>query len=250
MQFVGRADETAFLAMKADEGTAPSKARAIWRSFPIFGLLDDEVLTELSRRAKRRSWSAGELIFEKGDKGEYFMALTDGRVKLTILSQAGRELLIKLSEPGDLVGEIACLDGGPRSSTATAATKATAWVMSRNDYRDLAARFPALHEAAIAHLAGLLRDTNDRLESISLYQLHARLARFILFSLHHLNGTDLDQVAILTLPLNQTELGLLVGATRSKVNRVLQDFREEGVLIQDGPTWHCDVAALRKIADE
>jgi CRP-like cAMP-binding protein len=129
-------------------------------------------------------------------------------------------------------------------------TEVEALTLSRRDYRAIAARFPALHEAAIVHLGTLVRGTNDRLESVSLYQLHARFARFVLFSLTQMNGEDLAPFEMLSLKVNQTDLGLLVGASRPKLNRILQEFREQGVLEQDGNVWRCNVTALRHLAEE
>lgn len=236
--------------MAANDSDSGRKDRATWRSFPIFGSVEDSVLDELPKAAQRRTWRPGEVIFQKGDPGTFLIAQLTGRIKLSNLSQNGRELLIRFAEPGDLVGEIACLDGGERSSTATAVTEVEALTLSRRDYHAIAARFPVLHEAAIAHLGALLRGTNDRLESVSLYQLHARFARFALLALQQMNGEDLGPFETLSLKVNQTDLGLLVGASRPKLNRMLQDLREQGVLEQDGPGWRCNVAALRQIAEE
>jgi CRP/FNR family cyclic AMP-dependent transcriptional regulator len=236
--------------MAANDSDPGRKDRATWRSFPIFRAVEDEVLDELPKAAQRRSWRPGEVIFHKGDPGTFLLAQLTGRIKLSNLSQNGRELLIRFAEPGDLVGEIACLDGGERSSTATAVTEVEALTLSRRDYRAIAARFPALHEAAIVHLGTLVRGTNDRLESVSLYQLHARFARFVLFSLTQMNGEDLAPFEMLSLKVNQTDLGLLVGASRPKLNRILQEFREQGVLEQDGNVWRCNVTALRHLAEE
>jgi CRP/FNR family cyclic AMP-dependent transcriptional regulator len=236
--------------MAANDGDPGRKDRATWRSFPIFRNVEDAVLDELPKAALRRKWGPGEVIFHKGDPGTFLIAQLSGRIKLSNLSQNGRELLIRFAEPGDLVGEIACLDGGERSSTATAVTEVEALTLARRDYRVIAARFPALHEAAIAHLGALLRGTNDRLESVSLYQLHARFARFVLFSLQQMNGEELEPFESLSLKVNQSDLGLLVGASRPKLNRMLQEFYEQGVLEQDGTVWRCNVAALRQIAEE
>jgi CRP/FNR family cyclic AMP-dependent transcriptional regulator len=231
-------------------GAKAGKDIAIWRTFPVFSALEASVLAELPKMALRKSWRAGEMIFAKGDAGTFLIALTDGRIKLSNVTHSGREMVIRFAEPGDLVGEIACLDGGERSSAAYAATDVTALMLTRSQYLDIANRFPALHAAAIAHLGQLLRQTNDRLESVSLYELSGRLARFILFSLTQKHGADLTEVEFLDLALTQTELGLLVGASRSKINAVLQEFREKDVLQRDGLVWRCDVAALRRLADE
>lgn len=224
--------------------------RALWRSFPIFSAVPDEVLDALPALAQRRRWPAGAVLFDKGDPGGFMLALTQGRIKLSNLSPNGRELLIRFAEPGDLVGEIACLDGGARSSAATAVGEVQALVLTRADYRDLARRFPPLAEAAITHLAALLRGTNERLESVSLYQLHARFARFLLLALQQANGAELQDIEMLTLNVTQSDLGLLVGASRPKMNRMLQEFRDAGHLVPDGAVWRCNVPALREIAAE
>ncbi len=224
--------------------------RALWRSFAIFASLPDAVLDELPVRSRQKNWRAGEMIFQKGDPGDFLLAVTDGRIKLFNVTSGGRELLIRVASPGDLVGEIATLDGSVRSSAAAAATPVTAHVLTRQDYRDIATRFPVLQDAAIAHLCALLRDTNDRVESISLYQLRARLARFLLFTLKQVHGPDLDPEMRLTLDLNQSDLGLLVGASRPKLNGILTEFRDQGYLVQEGAVWRCDVPALRNAAEE
>lgn len=225
-------------------------SRSLWRSFPIFEGLDAAVLADLDARTAHRRYAADQAIFRKGDAGTFLLALTDGRVKLSILSQGGRELLIRQAEAGDIVGEIACLDGADRSTDATAVTATEALFLSREDYLAVADRHPALREAAIVHLCGLLRNTNDRLESVSLYQLQARIARFLLFTLEQLHGPDQGARATLPMTLNQTDLGLMVGASRPKVNRVLRDLREMGVLDQEGAVWHCDIAGLQRLTED
>lgn len=228
----------------------PPRDLAVWRSFPIFAAADPQTLAELATRATRRHFPSGQTLFRKGDPGTTLLALTEGRIKMSILSGGGRELLIRVAEPGDLVGEIACLDGGERSTDATAMTDVEALVVRREDLREIAARHPDLHEAAIAHLAQLLRSTNDRLEAVALHPVEVRVARFLLFTLDGLHGPDHGDSATLTPNLTQTDIGLMIGATRSKVNRVLQDFRERRILEQDGTAWRCDVAALRALVDE
>lgn len=226
------------------------RPRSLWRSFPIFADLGDEALADLDARTTRRRYAADQGIFRKGDAGSFLLALTSGRVKLSILSQGGRELLIRQAEAGDIVGEIACLDGAERSTDATAAAATEALFLSREDYLAVADRHPSLREAAIVHLCGLLRATNDRLESVSLYQLQARIARFLLFTLNQLHGADHGARATLPMTLNQTDLGLMVGASRPKVNKVLRDLRDLGILDQDGSVWHCDVAALQRLTED
>lgn len=224
------------------------RSAALWASFPVFADLDPAARAALAARSTRRRWAAGQALFRKGDAGDFMVGLLDGRVRLSILSPAGRELLIRTAEPGDLLGEIACLDGGPRSTDATAATAVEALVLTAADWRRTAAAHPGLHDAAIRHLGTLLRATNDRLEAVTLHQLEARLARLLLFRLDALHGAG--QAGLLPLPpgLSQGDIALMLGASRPRVNRTLQLFRDRGAILARGPDLVCDPAILARIA--
>lgn len=222
---------------------------AHWRPFPLFGTLGEDILSEFSAETRIKVWSAGEVIFRRGDASTFLVGLSEGRVKLSLLSAGGRELLLRHAGPGDLLGEIACLDGAERSADATTVTRVTGLVVTRETFRQIARRHPALYEAAIVHLGAVIRGTNARLESISLYDLRARIARFFLLALHHQAGHDTPPVVRLAMPHSQSDLALLLGASRPKVNGVLQEFRKIGALVQAGAIWHCDMAALYRISD-
>jgi CRP-like cAMP-binding protein len=165
------------------------------------------------------------------------------------LPQNGRKLLVRFAGPGDLVGKIARLDGGERSSTATAVTGVEALTLSRRDCRAIAAGFPDLHEAAVAHPGALLRGTIDRLVGLALP------ASRPLCALCPADPSAEERRGSWTFRDAQPEgqpdhLGLPVGAIRPELNRMLQDLREQDALKQDGPGWHRNGAALRLIAEQ
>lgn len=220
--------------------------RHFWKSFRMFAPLSPEVLDELASEAQPRRWGVGEVIFQRSDPGDWLLAIEDGRVRISLLSGAGRELVLRQAEAGDMLGELALFDAEPRSADATAATPVSGYVLTRSAFRRLAARHPELTEAALTHLCAMLRDTTGQLESIALYQLRARVARFFLFALTQLNGEDIPEDAALSLPVSQGELAAMLGASRPKVNGVLQSFRDEGVLTDEGHSvWRCSVRLLR-----
>lgn len=220
--------------------------RGFWKSFRMFAPLPAEVLEALAAVAQPRRWAAGEVIFQCGDPGDWLVAIEDGRVKIFLLSAAGRELVLRQAEAGEMLGELALFDAEPRSAHATAATAVSGYVLTRSAFRGVAAHYPALTEAALVHLCAMLRDTTGQLESIALYQLRARVARFFLFALTQLNDADIPEGAALSLPVSQGELAAMLGASRPKVNRVLQSFRDEGVLADEGPgIWRCAIDKLR-----
>lgn len=221
--------------------------RGFWKSFRMFAPLSAEALDDVAAAAQLRRWSPREMLFQRGDDGDWLVALADGRVKISLLSASGRELVLRQAEGGEMLGELALFDAHPRSADATAVTPVEGWVLTRAAFRDIAARHPALNEAALAHVCAMLRETTGQLETIALYQLRARVARFFLYALERLNdGDEIPDDARIAPGLSQGELGALLGASRPKVNRVLQDFREEGILMDEGNgVWACNLAALR-----
>ena len=227
----------------------PAARPAFWRSFDLFAGLDPAALEALAGLAQRRQWQAGEVLFQRGDPGDWMLALAEGRVKLTLTTASGRELALRHAEAGDTLGEFALVDGEPRSADATALEPCNGWVLDRLRFATLAEAHPALGLSVARYFCRRLRDTTEQLEGIALYQLEARLARFLLFTLRQLNGPDLPPEAALRLEISQSELAAVLGASRPKVNRALAALAESGALRRSADGWDCDIAALQALAD-
>lgn len=222
---------------------------AFWRSFDLFAGLSAEALARLSAIAVRRDWQAGEVLFQRGDPGTHMVALAEGRVKLTLLTPQGRELILRHAEGGDTLGEFALMDGGPRSAAATAVAPTLGWLLDGRRFTALAESDPAVGIAAARYFCRRLRETTDQLESIALYQLEARLARFFLFTLRQIHGAEVPPQAVLRLEISQGELASVLGASRPKVNRALQALLETAALRREGDVFLCDVSRLAEAAD-
>lgn len=231
--------------------TAPTRLEkpAFWRSFPLFEDLPDTVLADLAAAATPAQWTAGAVIFQRGDAGDWLVALASGRVRLSLITQAGRELTLRHAEAGDTLGELALFDQDARSADATAVADSSGYTLSRRAYESLAAKHPALTLGIARYLSRRLRETTEQLESIALYPLEARAARFLLFTLRQLNGLDLPDRATLRLEISQTELATVLGASRPKVNRALAALAEAGALIRGAEGWDCDIALLQAMAE-
>lgn len=230
--------------------TAKPPGRALWKSFRMFAPLAPEVLDAIAAAARPMRWGAGEVLFQRGDEGDWLVALTDGQVRIAIATPGGRELVLRHAEAGEMLGEMALFDAEPRSADATAVGAVTGQVLHRAAFRAIAARYPALYDAALAHLSAMLRGTTEQLESIALYQLQARVARFFLFAFRQLHGAEIPEGAALDLAISQGELAALTGASRPKVNRVLTDLKAAGALEQDGQVWRCDPVLLQAMAGD
>ncbi|OLP58400.1 Crp/Fnr family transcriptional regulator [Xaviernesmea oryzae] len=207
-----------------------SKSPAFWRSFPIFEDFDGETIARLASLAHYRKWPAGTVLFQRGDEGQELIAVLSGRIKLSLITPQGRELVLRSIEPGALFGEMSVLDGQPRSADAVTVAPTEAYVIGKAAFLDLVTHRPAAAEAIIRHICGMLRETNDRLETLALYELNARVARFFLTLLRQLHGTDLPPEAHLRLSLSQSDIAGILGASRPKVNRAILALEEAGAI--------------------
>lgn len=233
---------------------APSDPAAptphFWRGFAMFTAAPEAALTGLSTLAQPVRFQAGTVLFQRGDPGDWMLVLASGRVKLTLLTPQGRELILRHAEGGDSLGEFALVDGAARSAAATAVQAGHGWRLDRSRFLALAEAHPALLLGLARYFCDRLRDTTDRLEGIALYGLEARLARFFLLTLHQIHGAeDVPDGAALRLDISQGELAALLGASRPKVNRALQILQEAGAIRRDGAVWHCDAARLADLAE-
>ena len=218
-------------------------------SFGIFAALDPKSLAALAAAGGRKSWASGATIFQRGDKGDYLLAITSGRVRLSLATPAGRELVLRHVGAGEIIGELALIDGEPRSADAVVVDAVTAVVVPRAKFLAAAHDHPALALAVARYLAAMLRNTNYQMESIALYDLRMRLIRFILFTIGQVHGDAPGPAPVLRLGLNQTDLSSVLGASRPKVNMALQALIAEGALTRKGEGLVCDLALLRELVE-
>ncbi|PLL12636.1 Crp/Fnr family transcriptional regulator [Tabrizicola sp. TH137] len=232
------------------------------RAFPIFSALSPETRTALAQGMREERWPAGRLIFSRGDAGDQMFALTSGRIRLALSTPQGREIVLRRLGPGDILGEMALIDGEPRSADATAAEATTCLVLSRARFDSVASQRPDLGLAMARHLSAHLRRTNFQMESIALYDLQTRLVRFLLHSLAQMPDQTADQNADLrkgkgpvaplrrlTLGLNQSDVAAILGASRPKISQAFQTLIALKAIRRDGDGWLCDMATLTTLSE-
>lgn len=246
--------------MDSQDGTgrssplSPKRARsgddfASLTDFAIFSELDPASIAELSEGVRQRTWPSGGLIFSRGDRGDQMLAIRRGRIRLSLSSARGREIVLQTLGPGDILGEMALIDGEPRSADATAAQETTCLVLPRARFAAVVMRRPDVGVALARHLCSLLRSTNFQMESIALYDLQTRLVRFLLYALEKSPSAGSGPEQRLMLGLNQGELSAILGASRPKVSAAFHGLLDAGVLHRDGADLVCDVAALTALAE-
>lgn len=227
--------------------------------FPLFAALSPESLIELSEGLHRRKWSAGALIFSRGDEGDNMLAICTGRVRMSLSSAQGREIVLSTLGAGDILGEMALIDGKARSADATAVQDTSCLVLPRAQFEAVASRRPDVGLAMARYLCTHLRRTNFQMESIALYDLQTRLVRFLLYVADQMpdsstktskeTSTGTETRRKVTFGLSQGEIAAILGASRPKVNLALQALFARGALHREGDALLYDVEVLSRLAE-
>jgi CRP/FNR family transcriptional regulator, cyclic AMP receptor protein len=220
---------------------------AALRTFPIFSALSAATIAALAVGMRERRWTAGQLIFSRGDPGEQLFAILDGRIRLALANARGREVVLRNLGKGDVLGEMALIDGEPRSADATAIEDTTCLVLTRPRFDAVAQVRPDLGMAMARHLSTHLRHTNFQMESIALYDLQTRLVRFLLHTLSQTPGSGNHRRV--TLGVSQADVSAILGASRPKISQAFQVLISQGAIARDGQSYLCDMTALAALAE-
>jgi CRP-like cAMP-binding protein len=229
-------------------GSSPNTA--LLGKTALFGALDRDDRMAVAEQMRRAAFEPGQTIFGRGDAGSDVYLVVKGRVRLSVFSLDGRLLSFNHADPGDIFGEIAALDGGPRTADAIALTRVDAMTLAQERLNRLIEANPRVARAAIACLCLRLRDTSAQVEAIALHPVEVRLARLLLSKLKlREGGALLDSVVVLELGLSQGEIASLIGASRQKVNAALALLEAGGAIERArGRAMTCKVAELARIA--
>lgn len=214
----------------------------------MFEPLDDADRRALLAEMRPVSFDAGQVIFTRGDKGREVYLVTQGRVRLSVLTAEGRELSFAHAETGSVFGEIAMLDEGPRSADATAVAKTDALSLGRAAFMRLAGTRPHLIDAVARFLCQRIRDADQQLEAIALCPIEVRLARFFLAAARQRQPDAAEGSVTLDLGMSQGELAMLIGASRPKVNTALSMLESSRAISRKGSQFTCDIEELSAVA--
>lgn len=192
----------------------------------VFRALGDADRSALAARTTRSSYPAGSAIFHLGDAGHTMMVVAKGTVRVSLPTSAGKEIILADLDRGAVLGEVAVLDGKPRSATATALTNCELLKLERSALKPCLYRDPGTALALVELLCDRLRRSDERMVDIGLTSLPERLARALLRRFDE--GSRKHRKA-----LSQTELADMVGSTRESVNRALRAWHRDGIVQLD-----------------
>jgi CRP-like cAMP-binding protein len=211
----------------------PDQSAELLSRTRLFGGLDHVVLRSLGERTIERSYRKGHLIFSQGDLGESLYILVDGMVKVFVTSERGDEMVLTTLHPPEVFGELALIDGGPRSASAEALEPAAALVLTRPTLLELLAQHPPLTDSLLRSLGAVLRRLTEQTSDLVFLDLHGRVAKLLL-NLASEQENEEGEIVDLDLHMTQSDLAGMVGGSRQSVNQILQYFQGRGYIELDG----------------
>jgi CRP/FNR family cyclic AMP-dependent transcriptional regulator len=190
----------------------------------LFRGLSPATLDQIARLGTRRTYERDGVIFAQSDPGDALFGVMTGRVRISASSAGGKEVFLNIMEPGDIFGEIALLDGRPRSAAASAMATSELFVVTREQFLALLAREPQLVDHLLQLLCGRLRWVSGFAEESALLSVSGRLAKRLL-SLGKLHGHETRDG--IELKVSQEEVARFLGLSRQIVNQYLQNWKAQ-----------------------
>jgi CRP/FNR family transcriptional regulator, cyclic AMP receptor protein len=217
------------------------------RNHPLFREFPPAVIENLGAYMTRRSVPRGATIFAKGDPGSALIALLWGSVKISVSTNGGHEALLNIINAGQAFGEIALLDGQPRTADAVAMTDCELMVIDRRDFIPVLRREPDVALKLIETLCARIRRTSEQVEDVMYLSLPTRLAKTLL----ELAGGLAASATQRNVRMTQRELGNIIGMSRESTNKQLRAWEErKWVGLERGGIVLMNAGALGKLIGE
>jgi CRP/FNR family transcriptional regulator, cyclic AMP receptor protein len=215
----------------------------------LFVGLGPESLQAIGRTLRKRHFRRGEVLFHEGDPGDTLFVVASGAVKVVVPSEEGEEAILATLRRGDFLGELALLDGAPRSAGAVALEATDVLALPRDRFTALVASEPAIRDALLLALSTELRRLTAHVAELHFLDLTGRLAARLARLADEQGHRAADGSVLLDAPLTQTDLAAMIGATRQSVNKLLGEFVADGLLRLERDTIVIpDMAALLRTA--
>lgn len=209
---------------------------------PLFHELDLEEMRRFGELVREKSYPRSSVIVFEDDPGDAFFIVREGRVKVVLVGDDGREVILGMLGPGDHFGELALIDNRPRSAHVIAMDDATLLVLRREDFRKRVETSPKVAWALLVELSRRLRAADGKIGGLVLLDVPGRIARLLLDHVAE-DGKTIEK------PLTHQTIAQMIGASRETVSRAMRDFQDEGwVSVDRRRITLTDVEALRRRA--
>jgi len=218
------------------------------RIVPLFRQVPEADLAAFAQLVRERRHSRGSLILSQGTPGDALFLIRSGQVKVGVVAEDGREVILSVLGPGSFFGEMALLDDEPRSAHVTAMEDTVLFVLRREDFRGRLTHSPELSISLLREISQRLRRADDTIASLMLLDVNGRIAHLLLELAREEGGATGTRIGR---RLTHESLGQMVGASRETVSRTMRNLVLRNVIsVTRREITLLDPGALRLAAQE
>ena len=197
------------------------------KQIPLFGELSEQELTLVAERARELRYPKGSIVFSEGDQSDYLLIILSGAAKIVLMNSEGEETILDIRRSGSFFGEMALLDGAPRSATVITTESCQLAQISRDAFLELLRANPAMSQKLLVYLTKRLRDETEQVKSLTMFDAYGRVIRCIIALSQQTGHRIAGGVSIPNRPSNQ-DLARMAGCTRETVSRAMKVLEETG----------------------
>jgi CRP/FNR family cyclic AMP-dependent transcriptional regulator len=197
------------------------------KNIPLFSCLNDSELTAIENVAVKKTFPKNTILFSEGDKTDSLYVICDGKVKVTINDDEGKEIILSMLGTGEYFGEMALLDDEPRSASIITKETTQLLIISKNDFMEIFSSNPIAFNL-LKGLTTRLREANKKIESLALLDVYGRIARV----LNQLAKSQ-EEKMVIEEKLTHQEIANMIGSSREMVSLILKELSNGGYITVD-----------------
>ncbi len=218
------------------------------RHASMFRGLGPEELREIEGRLRIEKRKKRDVIFSEGDSPDWLYIVMEGKVKITKLSQEGKELILEVISPGEMFGGVAVVKGFPYPGNAVAMEDSALIKIARPDFLEFLKKFPTLLERVLEELGARLQDSHESRKNIALEKVISRIAA-LLVKLSEKAGRSVPGGTAIDLKLTKQDIAEMVGTTVETSIRTMSRLKKQGIIEErDGTIIIKDLPGLKDLS--
>ena len=200
------------------------------KSVPLFSNLSNRQLDILYKAGVIKKFTRGDVIVYQDDPGDTFYIVVSGRVKVTLLNEDGKEIVLSILKGGDFFGELSLLDNAPRSANVIIVEDTSLFSLTRTQFYQLISARPDILRKVLKEICTRLRDADEKIGSLAFLDVYGRTIRILQQMAHDQGIKTRNGIEILNAPTHQ-ELSNMVGASREAITRIIKILKENRNLV-------------------
>jgi len=204
--------------------SAPTSVAQFLRKVPLFNNLSETDLARLSESSRERNYPRNSVILFEDDPGDALYVVVTGQVKVVLIGEDGREVILSVLHEGNFFGEMALIDDEPRSAHVIAMADSNLLVLRREDFQRRLQESPTIALGLLLEMSRRLRKADDKIGGLVLLDVNGRVARLLL------QMADENDGKIITRKVTHHTIAQMIGSSRETVSRTIRDLADQGLI--------------------